>query len=67
MDTGRKITFQKLAQGRCYAGKISHEMVRQLAEAEYEKFYIKNITKNKLSDFDNVIKLIEFTIELHAA
>ena len=43
------------------AGKISHEMAKQLAEGEYDKFHIKNIakTKNELNDFDKVVKQLE--------
>jgi hypothetical protein len=43
------------------AGRISHEMAKQLAEAEYEKFDRKRIeSRDKLdSDFDKSIKIIE--------
>jgi hypothetical protein len=43
------------------AGKISHEIARQLAEKEYEKFTAKRIKEqDKLeSDFDKTIKLIQ--------
>jgi hypothetical protein len=41
-----------------HAGKISHEMARELAEAEYEKFYVKEIKQADQagSDFDKAIK-----------
>jgi len=43
------------------AGRISHEMAKQLAEAEYEKFNRKRIaSRDKLdSDFDKTVKMIE--------
>ena len=43
------------------AGRISHEMAKQLAEAEYEKFNRKRIaSKDKqASDFDKAVKMIE--------
>ena len=43
------------------AGRISHEMAKQLAEGEYEKFDRKRIkSKDKQdSDFDKTIKMIE--------
>ena len=43
------------------AGRISHEMAKQLAEAEYEKFNRKRIaSKDKQdSDFDQTVKMIE--------
>jgi len=43
------------------AGRISHEMAKQLAETEYEKFNRKRIaSKDKLdSDFDKTVKMIE--------
>ena len=46
-----------------HAGKISHEMAQQLAEDEYAKFQTKRLsdTKNKISDFDEVVKQIEST------
>ena len=44
-----------------HAGKISHEMAKQLAESEYKKFHFKRLadSKNELSDFDKAIKQIE--------
>jgi len=44
-----------------HAGKISHEMAKQLAEGEYEKFHTRRLANNKtkLSDFDKAIKQIE--------
>ncbi len=43
------------------AGKISHEMAKELAEKEYEKFHVKRIEKSSKSDsdFDKTVKLIE--------
>ena len=43
-----------------HAGKISHEMAKQLAESEYRKFHIIRLeeNKNRLSDFDKVAKQI---------
>lgn len=43
------------------AGKISHEMAKQIADNEYEKFNKLRITDSKksLSDFDKAIKQIE--------
>ncbi len=44
-----------------HAGKISHEMAKQLAEGEYEKFHTNRLSaaKNELSDFDNAVREIE--------
>ena len=44
-----------------HAGKISHEIARELAESEYEKFNRERIAYNdkKESDFDKTIKQIE--------
>jgi hypothetical protein len=41
-----------------HAGRISHEMVRELAEAEYQKFHRKQIQQADQagSDFDMAIK-----------
>ena len=46
-----------------HAGRISHEMAKELAESEYEKFNTKRIADNskQLSDFDKAIKQIEAT------
>jgi len=43
------------------AGKISHEVAKQIADEEYEKFNKLRITvsKTSLSDFDKAIKQIE--------
>jgi len=43
------------------AGRISHEMAKQLAEAEYEKFNRKRIEcrDKQDSDFDRTVKMIE--------
>ncbi len=44
-----------------HAGKISHEMAKQLAEDEYAKFKKKRISASdkQLSDFDKAVKRIE--------
>ncbi|MBW2166709.1 MAG: virulence RhuM family protein [Deltaproteobacteria bacterium] len=44
-----------------HAGKISHEMAKELAESEYEKFNRKRIRFNDVqeSDFDKAVKKIE--------
>jgi hypothetical protein len=44
-----------------HAGKISHEMAKELAESEYEKFNRKRIRFNDAqeSDFDKAVKKIE--------
>ncbi len=44
-----------------HAGKISHEMAKQSAEGEYEKFHARRLADNKntLSDFDKAVKQIE--------
>lgn len=44
-----------------HAGKISHEMAKQLAESEYEKFHLKRLLdpEKSLSDFDKAVKEIE--------
>ena len=46
-----------------HAGRISHEMAKDLAESEYEKFSTQRIsnTSKQLSDFDKAIKQIEVT------
>ncbi|OPZ97555.1 MAG: hypothetical protein BWY71_01565 [Planctomycetes bacterium ADurb.Bin412] len=43
------------------AGKISHELARQLAESEYDKFNTKRVEweDRQESDFDKTVKLIE--------
>ena len=48
-----------------HAGKISHEMAKQLAEGEYDKFNKKRISagNNQLSDFDKAVKRIELNQE----
>ena len=44
-----------------HAGKVSHEMAKELAESEYEKFNCKRIRFNdaQKSDFDKAVKMIE--------
>ena len=44
-----------------HAGKISHEMAKQLAESEYETFHSKRLSNStkSLSDFDKAVKQIE--------
>ncbi|UCZ55772.1 virulence RhuM family protein [Desulfurispirillum indicum] len=44
-----------------HAGKISHEMAKQLAESEYEKFHGKRLLDSEKSagDFDKAVKQIE--------
>ena len=44
-----------------HAGKTSHEMAKQAAEGQYERFHSKRLAdnKNKLSDFDKAVKQIE--------
>ncbi len=44
-----------------HAGKISHEMAKQIAEGEYDKFHTKRLStsKKELSDFDRAVKQIE--------
>jgi hypothetical protein len=44
-----------------HAGKISHEMAKQLAESEYEKFHGKRMLEStkSVSDFDKAVKQIE--------
>lgn len=44
-----------------HAGKISHEMAKELAEAEYDKFHAGRIAdmRSQESDFDKAVKLIE--------
>jgi hypothetical protein len=41
-----------------HAGSISHEMARELAEGEYDKFQDRRIAESKtaLSDFDKTVK-----------
>jgi len=43
-----------------HAGKISHDMARELAESEYDKFHARRNaeTSNVLSDFDKSVKRI---------
>jgi len=43
-----------------HAGRISHDMAKQLAEDEYEKFNTTRLkSDNELGDFDQVIKKID--------
>ena len=46
-----------------HAGKISHEMAKQLAESEYEKFHTQRLSDSakQLSDFDQAVTQIEAT------
>lgn len=46
-----------------HAGKISHEMAKQLAEDEYKKFHTKRLSGSakSLSDFDKTVEQIEFS------
>jgi len=40
------------------AGKISHELAKQTAEQEYEKYNIKRIEQNEENDLDKIIKQV---------
>ncbi len=44
-----------------HAGRISHEMAKELAESQYDRFHRKRLAggKNALSDFDKAVKQIE--------
>jgi len=44
-----------------HAGKISHEMAKQLADSEYDKFHTQRLSESgkSLSDFDKALKQIE--------
>ncbi len=44
-----------------HAGKISHDLARQMAESEYKKFHTKRIAESERnpSDFDKTIKQIQ--------
>lgn len=44
-----------------HAGKISHEMAKQLAEGEYAQFHSNRLTTStkELNDFDKVVNQIE--------
>ncbi|HKM07540.1 MAG TPA: virulence RhuM family protein [Sphaerochaeta sp.] len=46
-----------------HAGKISHEVAKQTAEIEYEKFHTNRLSAstNELNDFDKVVKQLEST------
>jgi len=46
-----------------HAGKVSHAMVKELAESEYEKFHTQRLSDSakSLSDFDKAVKQIETT------
>ena len=48
-----------------HAGKISHEMAKQLGEGEYDKFHTNRLTESskQTSDFDKAVKQIESTIK----
>ena len=41
-----------------HAGKISHELAKQTAEQEYEKYNIKRIERNGESDWDKIIQQV---------
>jgi len=41
-----------------HAGKISHELAKQTAEQEYEKYNIKRIGQNEEKDLDKIIKQV---------
>lgn len=44
-----------------HAGKVSHEMAKEFAEEQYEKFHASQIAQDniRLSDFDKIVKQIE--------
>ncbi|MFO7750128.1 MAG: RhuM family protein, partial [Desulfobacteraceae bacterium] len=44
-----------------HAGKISHEMAKQLAEGEYDKFHTNRMAESskQISAFDKAVKQIE--------
>jgi hypothetical protein len=44
-----------------HADRISHEIAKELAESEYEKFHAKRLSESEkeLSDFDKAVKRIE--------
>lgn len=46
-----------------HAGNISHEMAKELAESEYEKFHTQRLSDSakSISDFDKVVKQVETT------
>ncbi len=46
-----------------HAGNISHEMAKELAESEYEKFHKQRLSDSakSISDFDKVVKQVETT------
>lgn len=46
-----------------HAGRISHEMAKELAELEYDKFHAKRIAdmKTQENDFDKAVKSLEHT------
>ena len=46
-----------------HAGKISHDMAKQLAETEYEKFHTQRLSEatKQFTDFDQAVKQIEST------
>ncbi len=49
-----------------HAGKISHEMAKQLAEGEYDKFSKKRISagNTQLSDFDKAVHRIKSNLDI---
>jgi hypothetical protein len=46
-----------------HAGKVSHDLAKELAEAEYEKFHVARIKQADLAgnDFDQAIKQLPAT------
>lgn len=63
-DWGKKLdSFMTLNDRNIltHAGSISHEMVKQLAKSEYDKFHSDRLTasKEQLSDFDKTFKQID--------
>jgi len=46
-----------------HAGKISHELAKQLAEGQYDKFHVNRLTESskQISDFDKAAEQIEDT------
>ncbi len=44
-----------------HAGKVSHEVAKEFAEEQYEKFHARQIAQDniRLSDFDKIVKQVE--------
>ncbi|OGV68180.1 MAG: hypothetical protein A2498_15015 [Lentisphaerae bacterium RIFOXYC12_FULL_60_16] len=66
-DSVVKKSFTTAVDGKQYEtlfynldGSISHEMARELAESEYDKFHARRIAESRtaLSDFDKTVKRI---------